>query len=267
MINAIRLYVRYLAISLRGQLQYRANFILQSIGQLLITFIEFLGIWSLFSRFGNLRGWTLPEVALIYGMISVSFAISDALSRGFDWFGNMVKSGDFDRLLLRPRSTVLQVCGQEFALRRIGRFLQGFVVLTWAISALHIDWTIAKIALLLAALVGGACLFIGLVIIQATMSFWTVETLEVMNSLTYGGEYTAEYPMAIYRPWFRRFFTLVVPLACANYFPAIAILEKADPLGAPRIVHWLAPIAGPIFLLVALQLWQVGVRHYRSTGS
>src|SRR6476620_10423956 len=111
MFDAVQLYLRYLAISVRAQLQYRANFILQSSGQLLITFIEFLGIWSMFSRFGNLRGWKLPEVAMMYGMISISFAIADALSRGFDWFGNLVRSGDFDRVLLRPRSTILQISG------------------------------------------------------------------------------------------------------------------------------------------------------------
>src|SRR6476661_11295558 len=100
MINATQLYLRYIAISVRGQLQYRANFILQSSGQLLITFIEFLGIWSMFSRFGNLRGWKLPEVAMLYGMISIIFAIADALAKGFDMFADLVKSGDFDRLLV-----------------------------------------------------------------------------------------------------------------------------------------------------------------------
>ena len=267
MIDSLRLYLRYLSISLRGQLQYRANFILQTLGHLLVTFIEFLGLWALFDRFGNLRGWALPEVALIYGMISISFALSDAFSRGFDWFGNTVRNGDFDRILLRPRSTVLQISGQEITLKRVGRLFQGLAIFIWAISALHVQWNFARAILLLAALAGGACMFIGLVIIQATMAFWTIETLEIMNSFTYGGEYAAEYPMAIYRPWFRRFFTFIIPLACANYFPALAILGKSDPLRTNPALHWLAPIAGPAFLAIALQLWKVGVRHYRSTGS
>ena len=105
------------------------------------------------------------------------------------------------------------------------------------------------------------------VVVQATMAFWTVETLEIMNSFTYGGEYAAEYPLSIYRPWFRRFFTFIIPLACANYFPALAILGKSDPMRAPIALQWLAPLAGPAFLIFALQLWKIGVRHYRSTGS
>src|SRR5439155_10181386 len=169
MLDSLRLYLRYLSISLRGQLQYRANFILQSLGHLLVTAIEFLGIWAMFDRFGNLRGWTLSEVALIYGMISISFAISDALSRGFDWFGQTVRNGDFDRILLRPRSTVLQISGQEVTLKRAGRLIQGIAILVYAISALDVRWNLAKAVLLLAAIAGGACMFMGLVIIQATM--------------------------------------------------------------------------------------------------
>jgi ABC-2 type transport system permease protein len=265
--NALSLYLRYSAASLRSQLQYRASFIMQAIGAFLITGIEFVGIWALFDRFGQLRGWSLPEVALFYGMISVTFAISDSLARGFDLFGTMVKAGDFDRILLRPRSTVLQLLGQEITLRRVGRLAQGAIILIWAILVLDLSWTGPRLALLLATICGGVCLFMGLVILQATSAFWTTESLEVWNAFTYGGVTMSQYPVAIYRPWFRRFFTFVIPLACVNYLPGVAILGRADPLGSPPAAQWLAPLAGPAFLLVCLQIWKIGVRHYRSTGS
>ena len=113
MTNALRLYTRYLGISVRGQMQYRASFIMLSFGHLIITGSEFVGILVLFDRFGSLKGWTIYEVAFLYGMVNITFALADAASRGFDLFGSMVKSGDFDRLLLRPRSTALQLAGQE----------------------------------------------------------------------------------------------------------------------------------------------------------
>lgn len=77
----------------------------------------------------------------------------------------------------------------------------------------------------------------------------------------------AQYPLTIYRPWFRRFFTFVIPLACVNYFPALAILGRPDPLGMPVFLQWIAPLIGVGFLVVTLQVWKIGVRHYRSTGS
>ncbi len=117
--DAFRLYLRYIAISLRAQLAYRATFVMKTLGHLLTTGIEVLGIWALFARFGTLRGWTLPEVAVIYGLTDTAFAIADALGRGFDKVGSILKAGDFDRMLLRPRSTVLQLLGYELQLMRV----------------------------------------------------------------------------------------------------------------------------------------------------
>ena len=265
--NALALYLRYLGISIRGQMQYRGSFVMLSFGHLIVTAIEFLGILVLFDRFGSLEGWRLHEVALFYGLVNVAFSFADAAARGFDLFGNMVKSGDFDRLLLRPRSTALQLAGQELTLRRVGRLAQGLVILLWASSGLGLTWTAGKIVLTLAAVLGGACLFFGLVVLQATLAFWTTETLEIMNTVTYGGVETTQYPLAIYRPWFRKFFTFVVPLACVNYFPALGIMGRADPLGYPVTFQWLSPLIGILFMFLTLQIWKIGVRHYRSTGS
>lgn len=267
MLDAARLYARYVSTSMRGQMQYRASFVMQTMGHFVITVLEFLGIWALFDRFGSLRQWRLADVALFYGMINVAFSIADATSRGFDMFGQMVRLGDFDRLLLRPRSTALQLAGQELTLRRVGRLAQGLVVLGWAVSALEVPLSAAKVALMAASIAGAACLFYGLIVLQATLAFWTVESLEVMNTLTYGGMETAQYPLSIYRRWFQRFFTFVVPLACVNYYPVLAILDKGEPGGLAGAARWLAPLVGPVFLAVALRVWKVGVRHYRSTGS
>ena len=206
MLDSARLYIRYIEISLRGQMQYRASFIMLSAGHLLATFVEFVAILVLFDRFGSLRGWSLYEVAFLYGMVNVSFSIADAASRGFDTFGSMVKSGDFDRLLTRPRSTALQLAGQELTIRRVGRFAQGLAVMIWAGAAMDVGWSATDAALLMAAIAGGVCMFVGLVVIQATLAFWTTETLEIMNTVTYGGVETTQYPNRVYRPWFQRLF-------------------------------------------------------------
>lgn len=259
--DALALYGRYARISLRAQLVYRATFVMKTIGHLLVTGIEFFGIWALFARFGTLGGWSLREVALIYGCADIAFAITNAAGRGFDQFGTILKAGDFDRMLLRPRSPELQLLGYELQLMRLGRLIQGLAVLCWAGVALA--WTPATALLLLASIIGTACTFFGLVVLQATSAFWTIETLEVWNAFTYGGNYAAEYPMAIYRRWFQRFFTAVIPLALTSYYPARAILGR-DPLGA---VHVLGPLAGVAFLAISLGVFRIGVRHHASTGT
>jgi ABC-2 type transport system permease protein len=267
MLDDFRLYWRYIAISLRGQMQYRASFLMLTFGHFLVTGIEFLGLLVMFNRFENIRGWRLQEVALFYAVVNISFSFADAFSTGFDMFAGMVKGGQFDRLLLRPRSTALQLAGQELTLRRAGRLIQGVLVLVWASTSIGVVWNAGKVFLLLFTIAGGACMFFGIFVLQATVAFWTIESLEVMNAFTYGGVETAQYPLSIYRTWFRKFFTYIVPLACVSYFPILAILGKEDVLGSSVLFQCLSPCIGFLFFFVTLRLWRVGERHYCSTGS
>jgi ABC-2 type transport system permease protein len=267
-VNAFRLYGRYAAVSVTAQMQYPTSFALLSLGQFLSTIIEFVGIWALFNRFQNLLDWALPQVALFYGVVNIAFALADMISRGFDVFGpQFVNTGDFDRLLLRPRATPLQLLGHELRLTRIGRLLQGAVVFGVAVGQLDQSWGPREVALLCAAITGGVALFLGLVILQATLAFWTVESLEIANALTYGGVFAAQYPIEIYSKWLRDFFTFVVPLSCVAYFPIVGILGINDPLGAPTWFLYASPFVGFVFLAASLVIWHLGVGHYTSTGS
>ncbi len=265
--SGLALYLRLAGASIRSRMQYRASFLMEATGIFLLHLVEFGALWALFDRFGGIKGWRLEEVGLFYGIINVGFAIADALGSGFDELSNMVKAGEFDRVLVRPRSTALQIAGQDISIKRMGRLVMGLIVLSWACWSLGMVWSVAKVTLLVMAVGAGVATFMGVFILQATMAFWTVESLEIMNTLTYGGIETAQYPLSIYRPWMRRLFTYVVPLACVNYCPGLAILGREDPLGGPGWLCWISPVAGFVFLFVALKVWGVGVRHYRSTGS
>ena len=267
-VDAVSLYLRLLALSLRGQMQYRASFLLMTLGQFAITGIEVLGVWALFARFGTLTGWSLPQVAFFYGIVNSGFALTDAFARGFDQFGTrFIKTGNFDRVLLRPRTTVLQIASEELSVARVGRLAQGLIVLGWAATRLEVDWSFGRLLLLGFTVLTTMIFFYATFIYSAVVSFWSTETLELMNVVTHGGVETAQYPMAIYERWFRRFFTLVVPLACVVYFPGVAILGVQDPLGTPLHFQLLAPLAGWLFFGSALLVWRIGVRHYTSTGS
>lgn len=265
MCESLALYMRYVGVSLRAQMQYRVSFVLQVLAQLGVTSIEFFTIAVLFARFGALEGWSLPRVAILYGLVHVSFALAEALGRGFDVFPELVRGGGFDRILLRPRGAAFQVLAAEFQVMRIGRLAQGLAVLVWGLAAQEHAWACSDAVLIAWAILGGVCFFGALMIFSATLAFWTVEGLELMNVLTYGGVETAQFPLDIYRPWFRAVFTFGVPLACVNYLPAQALFGAATPESV--LAGWLAPLACAAFLGVSLLAWRAGVRRYVSTGS
>ncbi len=268
MLNALALLASYARASFKGQLAYPGSTILLGLGQFLTNIIDVLAIWLLYDRFGAVKGWAIGEIALFFGLVNISFTIADFISRGFDVFGtDFVRTGAFDRILLRPRSATLQLIGYEFRLTRFGRLLQGIVLIVIATTTLPLHWTAQNIALAAWTVSGAVALFFGLLVLQAVLAFWTVESLEAVNALTYGGIQAAQYPMSLYPDWFRDFLTYVVPLACVAYFPVLVILGRPDPAGAPGWLLPLTPAAGFAFLAASFVAWRVGVGKYTSTGS
>ncbi|MFI4973898.1 MAG: ABC transporter permease [Caulobacterales bacterium] len=266
--DTLRLLRSYLRASIRTQMQYPGSTAMMIVGQFFATFIEVLSFGALFARFGRVQGWRFGEIAVFYGLVSVSFCFADFLTRGFDVLGTQfIRTGDFDRVLLRPRSVTLQLVGFDMRLSRIGRLAQGLVVLAIGTSSLGLHWDLRTVALASGSVVGGAALFCGLMVLQGTLAFWTIESLEIANVLTYGGVQAAQYPLSLYAGWFRSFLIFVVPLGCVAYFPVLAVLGRHDPLGAPDWFLPVAPAMGFVFLGVALFAWRFGIARYTSTGS
>ncbi len=264
-----RLYLRLIGVQFRSQMQYRAGFILESISTAVTTGMVFITFAFVIERFGSIAGWSLGEVGFLYGMVEFSFGIMDMLFSGFDPqnFGRQIRLGRFDQVLLRPISITLQIFGSEFILRRIGRIAQGLVIFIVAVELVDVQWTVTKLLYLPFAIISQVLFFGGLFIIGATITFWTYESIEVINIFTYGGAEMMSYPMNIYPDWMRKFFTFIIPAIFINYYPALFFLNKPDPLGLPGFASFISPCIGFGILGLSLIFWRYGVKHYQSTGT
>jgi ABC-2 type transport system permease protein len=170
-------------------------------------------------------------------------------------------------MLLRPYPITWQVMGSSFALRRLGRILEGLAVFLFGLSIIHVNWTFAKLMYLPVVFSSQVIAFGSLFIAGSTLIFWTVQPIEALNIVTYGGNELMTYPMHIYSGWIQRFFTYVIPFIFMNYYPALYFLDKPDPLKMPVIAPFLAPAAAVWMLAAALAFWRFGIRQYQGTGS
>jgi ABC-2 type transport system permease protein len=177
------------------------------------------------------------------------------------------RKGSFDHFLLRPVPVFWQVLSSDVTLRRIGRIVLGAGLFVTALQFNDINWTVTKVVYLPLVVVGMVLFFGGLFVVGSSLTFWTVESVEAMNILTYGGSFLITYPMSIYQEWLRRLFTFVVPAIFLNYYPALYFLEKEDPFHFPAFAHFLAPVAGLAVFGVALLFWRFALKHYQSTGN
>lgn len=260
--KTVSLYRHYVSINIRSMMQYKTSFLLSAIGQFLISFNVFLGIFFMFQRFSKVEGFTYSEVLLCFSIILLEFSLAEMFARGFDSFSGTVRSGEFDRILVRPQSEIIQVLGNKFELTRIGRMLQAIIMFGYGILKSEVVWTPEKVITVIFMLIGGTAVFSGLFLIYAALCFFTLEGLEFMNIFTDGGREFGKYPVGIYGEKILLFTTFIIPYALIQYYPLLYILE--------RRTEWylgVLPLAACLFLVPAMGLWKFGVRHYKSSGS
>jgi ABC-2 type transport system permease protein len=263
----LALYFRLLGAQVRAQMQYRASFLAEFLGNLVITGLDFAMVAILLARFRAIGGWELPEVLFLYGTSAISFSLAELFVGAFDNFEVWVVRGEFDRVLLRPLPVIFQMLSGAFPMRRFGRLAQGSIALIVALTLLKPAWRIPQVLFLGATLAGGILFFMAIFVLGATLSFWSPQSHEVANIFTYGGQFMTSYPMHIYEAWLRSIFTFVIPMAFINYYPALYLLGKPDPLGLPAWIPFLSPLVAVIVLRGALAVWRTGVRRYQSVGN
>ena len=263
--HALAVYVELVRASVRSQLRYKLSLWFNILGYFVVFWSEFFAIWILFAHFGTLGGWTMDEVLVCYGLAHLSFACSEFLTRGFEFLADLTRTGDYDRYLLRPVATPVQLAGFEFALHRLGRVLQALIVMAAALWGLGNRVTPTGLLLLAWAFVGGSALFCGIFILQGSVGMKTLQNMEAFNILTNGGPEMAQFPMSIYPAGLRLVFTFLIPLAGVVYYPALSFLHRAAE--APQLLGWISPLGGILFLALALAVFRRVERSYISTGS
>lgn len=259
---------RYLDIAwlwVRAAWAYPASFIMLAIGNGLITGLDFVGLWIMFSHLDDLAGFSLPEVAFLYGAGSLGLGIADTLIGSVERIGTYVRTGRLDQMLTKPVPLLVQVCADQFTLRRLGRITQAVIVFGWA--ATYVEWTPARVLVAISMVISGAAVFFGLFVGFSCIQFWTTDATEFANAFTYGGATVTQYPLSIFPREVMVALTFVIPVAFVNWYPALFVLGREDPFGMPTWLQFASPLAALATVAVALLVWRTGVRHYTSTGS
>lgn len=257
----MKLLFNYFSMHLKTQLQYKVSFILTFIAQSLSIFTEFFVIYSLFDKFKLLEEYNTYQLLLTFGIVWFGMSFSEAFGRGFDHFGRLIKHGNFDLLLTRPRSLGLQIIGSEIAYEKIARVLTSIGMIIFSIIKLINQITIIDIFIIILSCICSFILFLSIFIIGASFCFITVEGLEIINIFTDGTRQLGQYPMKIYNKLIFLLFTFLIPLTQINYYPIQYIFHNAPWYCA------VTPLASFLFLGVAILIFRIGLRHYKSTGS
>lgn len=258
----MKLYLKYFSIHLKSAVQYKTSFLLTTIGQFLVSFNVFLGVYFMFERFNKVEGFTYSEVLLCFSIVLIEFSLAECFARGFDTFSSTISNGEFDRIMVRPRNEIFQVLGSKIEFTRIGRMLQAIIMFVYGISKSDVTWSMDKVLTVLLMIIGGTVVFTGIFVIYAAFCFFTIEGLEFMNIFTDGAREYGKFPISTYGKRVLQICTFMIPFALVQYYPLLYLLDKSHDTG-----YILLPLLACFFIIPCYLFWKFGIRHYKSTGS
>jgi ABC-2 type transport system permease protein len=252
--------------SLQAQLEYPANVVMQVVSIALIGLLGIPSLLLLTTAFPSLGGWDFYMLGFMAGLRQMAQGVHHGLFFSFYHHRDMVRSGEFDRMLVRPVHPLFQIMASSLDLSAIGEFAPGLVLLVLTAPRVAIAWDAANIAFLAIVVLGGAVIEWAVYLFFSAFDFW----LEEAESLHYIPDAFLEsvlyYPAHIYSRALVFTITFVFPYAFMAYYPTLYFF-RLDVEMFPGVFAYLTPVVAVVSTAIAVAFWSFGLRHYQSTGT
>lgn len=264
-VRTARLAWRMERAAIRGQMQYRSNFLSMVALGVVYQGAGFGIVLVVMQSVNTIGGWSLEELAFLYGLRMLAHAVW-ILPLGHLWsLDQTVREAQFDRYLMRPLSPFVQFLTSRVQLNALGDLLVAVVVLGYSCTLVEIHFSLPVLLYLATAVCGGALIEVSVQVMLSCAVFRTLNTSALRNLADSVFGMLASYPLTIFSS-FSQHVLAATPIAFVAYFPAALALGKGKSFPVPE---WYAALSLPVGLLMALAtaaVWRSQMRHYQSAG-
>ena len=241
--------------NLKATAALRGAFLLQAGFMVLNNVTFFVFWWVLFDRVSEIRGWRLPDLALLFGLAATSYGLVAALAGGARFLARAIDECELDTLLTQPQPALLYAVGMRSQASGFGDVVSGIGFL-WLSG--HVTWgTLPLIGL---GVLAGSVMLLAAGIAFFSLPFWLARTEAVSRQLWELLLTFALYPEPLFGGGLRLILYTVLPAGFVSYLPVRVVT-------APSLLSILSLLAGSgAYLWLACWIFRQGLRRY-SSGS
>jgi ABC-2 type transport system permease protein len=259
--HIIRLLVTLLKINIQQELIYRSNAVINALLSLMWLGWELLGLSIIFSNSQTLGGWGPGELVALLGVWRLVNTVMAALIwPNTEKFNTSIRDGSLDYTLLQPVNSQFLVSFSRIVIWRLWDVVLAAVLIVTGVGMSRGGGPLNLASFLMLTISGGLIIY-SLWIVLIACTFWFVKfdnNVTILQALMDSGR----YPSNVYPVWMRLIVTFVVPVAVATTVPLQAL--RGDLLWW-QVLMFLA--IGAASLIVAAQVWKLGVRRYSGASS
>jgi ABC-2 type transport system permease protein len=256
MMRAIGLYAAQSRAAIRTSFSDRGNFAIQ-VGGMIVNDIFFLTLWVLFfAGFRSIGGWTLSDMALLFGLTMSVVGISGVFFGGYRDMAATLLRGELDALLTQPKGLIPRLLARESIATAWGD-LAGAVFVLGVFAKL--EWT--DLPALLLAIAAGTIVYVSASISFASLAFWAAGARTFARDLTDFMLLFSSYPGSIYQGAVKTIAFTILPAG----FVVLAPMGMVRNPGVQTLA--LVLFGAVVYSAIAVGLFHLGVARYRRGAS
>ncbi|PHE93482.1 ABC transporter permease [Bacillus wiedmannii] len=257
------LYFAYMKTFLIKMMEYRIDFIIGTISIVVQQVILLSSITIIFNNINTVEGFSRGDFLFMYGISTLGSAICYTFFDGL-WTigGHYIKKGLLDRILLRPINPLFQIISERIKIEGIASIILGISILLIS-GKTYIDYdSLGEVILLIIFCVSSAFIFAGILLNVATLAFWIVDSLSLMQLVNNFAEY-GRYPISIYPKFLAILLSTVLPFLFTSFFPSSYFIFKDE----FQIISLLTPLVAIFIWMIGILFWNIGLKRYGSSGT
>jgi len=240
---------------------YDVDFIIGVIAMLIKTVINFSMLLILFTIITNIEGWTFEEMLFIYGFSTTAFAIWHCFFIETITIPYYIKTGEFDRFLMKPYNPLFLIMIEGFDEDGWGELFFGIIISIISIIKLKVFNPLLlflPILWIIASLV-----YAGISILLSTISFFTIDNLDITDVTMQLNDFS-KYPLSIYSISLKFIFTFIIPIGFTAYYPSLIIIEGPTKDNILLVIGTI--LFGIGFFILSCCIWMRCLKRYTSSG-
>lgn len=241
-------------------MEYRFDFIVGVIVGFFITGFGPLAQYLIYSQTKGYPGWTIQQLILFQGLMLLWFGIRDTVFGDLKQYAlDIVRKGDFDRLLLKPYPSIGIILTSGFNIKNSSSVIVGFILTIYGVNNLKLTLGLSELLLVMTCFIFGFILNLAIDIFYCGVTIVLVQINRfeefIENVLNF-----SRYPVEIFLKIARIFILSFIPLALWVYYPTQVFLHRID---------WSilsAFVATSVIFLISLRFWNWCLKKYSSAG-
>ncbi len=258
----VYIYFRCLGQQMKAILAYEADFVVLMFSAALVQATGFLFIWAIFQRIPNINGWTFWQVVMMYALIFVTEGVGSLFFEGTWRLSYLVYTGQFDQMLLRPVSPIVQVLAGAVGFNGLGNIVTGSVLIGIGVANVPGAWTPGRLLMLAILIASASAIRVAINLASAASTFWIRSPWSMVPVFVHQLGDFAKYPITIYSFAVQAIIVVAVPFAFISFFPT-AWIFGVEAWSLPGL---LTPLVAIYSLVMAVWIFGVGLRRYESSG-